>query len=101
MPCTHGFKLVAADLSGLVLVLLMADALIAQSISGALHGTVTDASGAVIPGAVIEVKNLGNAQIRTATTDRRGYYAVADSGARRIFGDYFEPWFRDGDLARG
>src|SRR5580704_16825330 len=81
MPCTRGFKLVTPGLSGLMLVVLMPGTFIgalAQSISGALHGTVTDLSGAVIPGAMIEVRNLGNAQVRTATTDRRGYYAVAD-----------------------
>ena len=81
MPCKCGFWPGTAGLFGLMVVLLMSGTYIgalAQSISGALHGTVTDSSGAVIPGAAIEVRNLANAQIRTATTDRRGYYTVAD-----------------------
>ena len=80
-PSKYRFRLALAGLSGFVLALLVAGSLIrapAQSISGALHGTVTDLSGAVIPGAAVEVRNLANAQIRTATTDRRGYYAVTD-----------------------
>src|SRR5579863_2388966 len=80
-PCKCGFWIGSAGLCGLMVVLLMAGTYIgalAQSISGALHGTVTDSSGAVIPGAAIEVRNLANAQIRTATTDGRGYYAVPD-----------------------
>ncbi|MGC2403961.1 MAG: carboxypeptidase-like regulatory domain-containing protein, partial [Acidobacteriaceae bacterium] len=48
----------------------------AQSIVGALHGTVTDSSGAAISAASIQVTNLSNTQVRTATTDQKGFYAV-------------------------
>jgi outer membrane receptor protein involved in Fe transport len=47
----------------------------AQTISGALRGAVTDASGAILPGVTVELR--GEAQIggaQTAVTDQRGQY---------------------------
>ncbi len=76
--CERGLSIGTMALALAFLVAIYQITAHAQSISGALHGTVTDSSGAVIPGAAIEVRNLANAQIRTATTDRRGYYTVAD-----------------------
>jgi hypothetical protein len=45
-------------------------------VNGEFHGTVTDASGAVIPGATVRVTNLSNGQSRLATTDNRGFYTI-------------------------
>jgi hypothetical protein len=45
-------------------------------INGALHGTVTDVSGAVIPGARVVVRNLTNGQVREAVTGNRGFYTI-------------------------
>ena len=47
----------------------------AQS-TAALQGTITDASGAVVPGAKIVVRNLGTAEQRTAESDSAGEYVV-------------------------
>jgi hypothetical protein len=49
--------------------------LMAQSATtGALTGTVTDPTGAVIAGATVTITNLGTEQARTATTDANGSY---------------------------
>ena len=50
----------------------------AQSTNGSIHGTVTDSTGAVLPKVVIQLKNLGSGQNRTATTDEKGFYAITD-----------------------
>ena len=46
----------------------------AQSIYAAVHGTVTDTSGAAIPGAAISITNTSTGITTTATTDSHGYY---------------------------
>ena len=51
---------------------------IAQHVNGTFHGTVTDATGAVIPGAAIDVKNLGSGQHRQAMTDDKGFYTITE-----------------------
>src|SRR6266508_1639625 len=45
-----------------------------QETSGTISGTVSDASGARIPGATVKVE--GAAFVRTATTDSDGYYRM-------------------------
>jgi len=54
--------------------------------TGALTGTVTDTSGAVIPGAVVTATNLGTGQSRTATTDSTGNYnfSLLPAGAYHV-----------------
>src|ERR1700760_134138 len=48
---------------------------VAQSAStGALTGTVTDPTGAVVPKAAITLRNYGTGQILTAVTDLEGLY---------------------------
>ena len=46
----------------------------AQSIYAAVHGTVTDTSGAAIPGAAISITNTSTGITTTANTDSHGYY---------------------------
>src|SRR5216683_2787108 len=50
----------------------------AQTITGTISGDVTDASGAVVPGATVTVENLGTAEKRTATTTSTGSFRVPD-----------------------
>ncbi len=50
--------------------------LTAQTVNGAFHGTVTDASAGVIPGATVEVKNLATGASRQATTNDTGFYTI-------------------------
>ncbi len=65
----------------LVLALLvffgLASSLVAQSTStGALTGTVTDASGAVVPNVTVTVTSADTGQVRTTTTSANGSYNV-------------------------
>lgn len=46
----------------------------AQSTTADILGTVTDSSGAVVPGATVTVRNLGTGQIRTMATESTGDY---------------------------
>src|SRR5215831_18029462 len=51
---------------------------LAQSTFGQFVGTVRDPSGAVIPGVMISVKNLGTSVTRTALADETGSYTVVN-----------------------
>jgi hypothetical protein len=57
------------------LVLLAPTVAFAQA-TGAIVGVVTDDSGAVLPGATIEITNTGTNQVRTAITGMDGHYSV-------------------------
>ena len=64
---------------GVFVVLFAASAwtLSAQQYYGTLTGTVTDSTGAVVPGAVITVTNLSKGTATSATTNEAGIYRVA------------------------
>src|SRR5882724_3437190 len=55
---------------------LIAAAAAAQDNSGRISGTVTDNSGAVIPGAKIVVKDSATQFLYKATADANGFYVV-------------------------
>ncbi|MBV9405558.1 MAG: carboxypeptidase regulatory-like domain-containing protein, partial [Acidobacteriaceae bacterium] len=46
----------------------------AQTSTGSIVGTVSDASGAAIPGASVTLTNTGTAERRTLTSDSSGNY---------------------------
>lgn len=46
----------------------------AQNVYAAIHGTVTDATGAVIPGATVTATDTSTGIVTRATTDNHGYY---------------------------
>ncbi len=48
----------------------------AQTDQGRIVGTVTDANGAIVPGASIVIKNDRTGDERTTTTNDAGYYAI-------------------------
>ncbi|MBV9957921.1 MAG: TonB-dependent receptor [Acidobacteria bacterium] len=48
----------------------------AQTDQGRIVGTVTDANGAVVPGAAVVVKNIRTGEERTATASDEGYFQV-------------------------
>ena len=48
----------------------------AQNVYAAIHGTVTDSSGAVVPNATVKVENTSTNIVTTATTDSKGYYTL-------------------------
>ncbi|HTR39922.1 MAG TPA: TonB-dependent receptor [Bryobacteraceae bacterium] len=62
----------------LALVFILSSRLSAQGSTASILGTVTDTSGAVIPNATIEVKNLGTGQTQQAPTDTAGRYTIAN-----------------------
>ena len=43
-----------------------------------VSGTVTDSSGAVIPNASVQVKNIATGQVQQAPADTQGRYTIAD-----------------------
>ena len=51
-------------------------ALLSQGTTGIISGTVRDQTGAVMPGASIQITNQETGRIRTATTDPGGRYRV-------------------------
>ncbi|MGB7188594.1 MAG: carboxypeptidase-like regulatory domain-containing protein [Acidobacteriaceae bacterium] len=59
-----------------LLCLVPAPAAHAQNLYAALHGTVTDASGAVVPNATITAVNTSTNIKTMASTDSHGYYTV-------------------------
>ena len=58
--------------------------LLAQSATGTISGTVTDVSGAVLPGVEVTITNVGTAQTRLAITGDEGRY----SAPRLLSGNY-------------
>src|SRR5882762_8233799 len=56
--------------------LLLSPAASAQSIFATLSGTVRDASGAVVPGADIAVKNMSSQTVYKSVTNREGYFSL-------------------------
>jgi Carboxypeptidase regulatory-like domain len=46
-----------------------------QSVTGRISGTVTDASGAVVPGAAVTATNTSTGVVGSTTTDSAGYYS--------------------------
>jgi len=66
-----------------ILVLALTAAAQTQITTGTIQGTVTDANGAVMPGANVEIKNLDTNLSRTLTTDDGGrFVALALSPGR-------------------
>jgi len=61
-----------------VVCLALAPAAAAQTQTGRISGTVTDSSGAVMPGVSVTVANEATALSRTATTDGQGAYVFVD-----------------------
>ena len=55
----------------------------AQSITGAIEGSVTDASGAVIPGASVTATHLGTNTVYEASTNETGRFALPN--VRELF----------------
>ena len=68
--------------------------------SGSIAGSVTDESGAVLPGVMIEVTNVETSQVRTAVTREDGVYTVPllRPGSYQVKGTLngFKTFVRDG-----
>ena len=77
MDCNRILKSFYRHASVLLAVFLISlAALSAQTMSGRISGTVTDPSGAVIPGARVIITNTDTQAVRIVATDERGFYVV-------------------------
>src|SRR5580698_5910196 len=75
MPFFRGYVFRSLSLFVLLLATLSASA---QGNAGAVRGTVTDPSGAVIPGATVHISNTMSGLDRSATTDATGQFAFTN-----------------------
>src|SRR6266540_2941660 len=55
----------------------LASAVAAQTVTGTVQGTVTDANGAFVPGAEILLHNVDTGQERTLKTNGEGFYLAS------------------------
>src|SRR5215813_15338631 len=62
---------------GLVFCFCLAPVATAQTVTGTLQGTVSDANGAVIPGAEVVLHNVETGQERTLKTNSEGFYVAS------------------------
>jgi outer membrane receptor protein involved in Fe transport len=62
--------------TGLLILLAAGFVVLGQSSLASLQGTITDASGAVVPGVKIVVHNTGTGEERTAQSDSAGVYVI-------------------------
>src|SRR5581483_4901618 len=76
MSGTGGVGMHKSVVLALLVSLIWCVGLQAQTTEGAIVGTVTDPSGAVISGAVVTVTNMGTGIAVKATTDASGAYVV-------------------------
>lgn len=60
----------------LVVVMGVTTPALAQAVTGTMQGTVTDASGAVLPGALVTIKNNDLGTVREVTTNDSGFYSA-------------------------
>src|ERR1700681_4292925 len=82
--------------TSLIAIGLVASTMLAQTFYGSIVGTVTDTSGAAVPGAKVILSSTGTADRRTAESDSSGTYqflhlvpgvyqiAIEASGFKRI-----------------
>jgi hypothetical protein len=61
----------------LILAVGLAGLALGQTTNARLTGTVTDSTGAIVPGATITVTNLGTQRVETTTSDSSGDYVFA------------------------
>jgi hypothetical protein len=61
-----------------LLAVFLSGSLPAQQNTGSINGTVTDSTGAAVPQAKVEARNVGTNLVQTATTRNDGSYSIAD-----------------------
>src|SRR3989475_2989221 len=65
-----------SGLGGVIVLLVVGAELVWAQVTATISGKVEDASGAAVGGAIVAVKNLETAAIRTVTTDEMGNYRL-------------------------
>ena len=73
-PIAQKLRRVAAAVNLLLLAFTLLPSAIAQETTGAIQGTVTDPTGAVVVGATVIATGDKLIQPATATTDSHGFY---------------------------
>jgi hypothetical protein len=71
----------------------LAPAGFAQSTQGSIIGTVKDATGAIVPGAVITLSNVGEGTTRTTKSNSQGNYSFVDVTAGHYTEEIDQPGF--------
>ena len=66
------------NLACLAAIVVAAFTALAQQITGNIHGTITDPTGAVVDSALVTAKQVETALTRTARTDRSGSYLLVE-----------------------
>jgi hypothetical protein len=66
--------------AGFALLFLSTSGLNAQATTATVLGTVTDPSGAAIPGATVQVRNTGTSQTQETVTDAQGRFQIPELG---------------------
>ena len=56
------------------LLVLTTNAAVAQTVTGTIQGTVTDTSGAVLPGVTVTIRSADTGAVRTVVTNEGGFY---------------------------
>lgn len=69
----------------MTLLLMTAASSLAQISNATLTGSVTDATGAAVAGAMVQVKSLSTQLVRNATADNSGEYVIPDLPARTLY----------------
>ena len=85
----HGWRRAFARIAALLLLLLVARPVSAQSTGATLQGIVTDDQKGVMPGVTVSITNVETGVVRTVVTDAGGFYrapALAP-GAYEVSGD--------------
>jgi hypothetical protein len=72
----HKFYFSTKPVTALLSLLLLAPAAWSQDATGKIAGNITDATGAVVPGATIVVTNLDTQTTKQAVTNNQGFYQV-------------------------
>src|SRR4051812_37047448 len=73
---SRGMLMLSCLAIGLIVMGLAARTASAQVLYGSIAGTLTDETGATVPGATISVTNTSTGLSRQATTDQSGHYSI-------------------------
>src|SRR4051794_36251774 len=83
-----------ASIAPKILVLFVSFSLLGQTFYGSIVGSVTDASGALTPGAAVEITNLGTSEHRAMESDSSGNYQFVNLVPGRYRVDVTKSGFR-------
>src|ERR1017187_6114877 len=83
----------SAVLPAMLLIALMSGVSHAQSV-GTISGTVTDSTGAIVPGVNVTIKSQGTGVARTVSTSGEGHYTAAILPIGTYTGGGYAPGFQ-------